>query len=104
MCSTVHLNSTQEGKKLADKTMSLAFVTGSDNILEGIGPDGKLIKAYGTLALNEGVSYQGTFEGKIQEPAGLFGQPCSAVIDDTEAILTISKKISPHYAELIMMA
>lgn len=73
-----------------EQYMNITFtdVTSSENVLEGFDTDGNPFRIRGTLALPY------FRDGKIDEgPFDLKQQHCEAVIDDTEAVLTITPNL-----------
>lgn len=78
----------QGGNLEKSMQITLTEVSATENVLEGFDLTGTKIRVRGTTALPY------FKDGKITDgPTYLEDQPCEAVIDDTEAVLTITPTV-----------
>jgi len=68
--------------------ITLTEISATENVLEGLDAQGRKFYILGTLALPH--FKNGTI---TNGPTELEEQPCEAIIDDTEAVLTITPTI-----------
>ncbi|MFT5849856.1 MAG: hypothetical protein ACI9H6_000680 [Patiriisocius sp.] len=79
----------------------LQHVNSTRHLLEGTDQRGEVIRVSGNFHYN-GPTH--SFGGMITTPESLSGQSCTTVIDDTHAVLTITRRFDPeHYAIAMMM-